>query len=58
MFLRRKLNVCAHCESKLMWKSEVIFGEVVGRVSGDGDGRTIKGMALLLSMWLLWRAVE
>ena len=33
-FLRRRFDVCALSETKLKGKSEVMFGEVVGRVSG------------------------
>ena len=34
MFLRRRFDVCALSETKLKEKGEVMFGEVVGRVSG------------------------
>ena len=34
MFLRRRLDVCALSETKLNGKGEVMFGEVVGRMSG------------------------
>ena len=34
MFLRQKLDVCALSETKLQRKGEVMFGEVVGMVSG------------------------
>ena len=32
---------------------EVMFGEMVFRVSGMGVGRAREGVALLLSIWLL-----
>ena len=34
MFLSQKLDVCALSETKLHRKGEVMFGEVVGMVSG------------------------
>ena len=34
MFGRRRMNVLALCETKMKGKREVVFGEVVGRVSG------------------------
>ena len=50
MFLRWRLDVCAPSETKLKERGEVIFGEVVGRVSGvAGGGRERDGVALLLS---------
>ena len=39
-------------------KGEVMFGEVVGRVSGVGGGKAIEGVVLYLSMQLLWCVVE
>ena len=43
MFLRRRFGVCALSETKLKGKGEVMFGEVVGRMSGvavdNGEGR-------------------
>ena len=43
MFLRWKLDVCALSETKFKGKCEVLFGEVVGRVSdvggSEGEGR-------------------
>ena len=54
MFLRRRLNVYAlNDETKLKGKCEVI-----GRVSGMDGGRAREGVALLLSLWLLWCVVE
>ena len=58
MFLRRRFDVCALNETKLKWKGEVMFGEVVGRVSGVERGRARVGVALLLSGWLLRFVVE
>ena len=34
MFLRRRFDMCALSETKLKGKGEVMFGEVVCRVSG------------------------
>ena len=45
--------MCALSETKLKGKGEVIFGEVVSRVSGIVGGRAREGVALLLSVWLL-----
>ena len=39
MCLRRRLDVCALSETKLKGKGEVMFGEVVGRVSDVEGGR-------------------
>ena len=41
--------MCALSETKLKGKGEVMFGEVVGRVSGVAVGRARDGVALLLS---------
>ena len=49
MFLRRRLDVCALSETKLNARGEVMFGEVVGRVSGLARGRESEGVVLLLS---------
>ena len=49
MFLRRRFEVCALSETKLKRKGEVIFGEVVDRVSGVAVGLAREGVALLLS---------
>ena len=40
MFLMRRFDVCAVSETNLNGKGEVMFGEVVGRVSGVAVGRT------------------
>ena len=58
MFLGRKFDVCAISETKLKGKGEVMFGEVVGRVSGVAGGRAREGLALLLSVWLMRCVVE
>ena len=50
IFLRQKCDVCAVRETKLKGKGEVMFGEVVGRLSGVRGGRARKGVALLLSI--------
>ena len=44
MFLRRRFDVCALSETKLKGKGEVMFGEVVGRVSGIAVGRAMEGV--------------
>ena len=48
-FLRRRLDVCSLSKTKLKGKGEVMFGEVVGRMSGVVGGRAKEGVALLLS---------
>ena len=58
MFLRRRFDVCALSETELKGKGEVMFGEVVGRVSGVAVGRARKGVALLLSGRLMRCVVE
>ena len=58
MFLRRSFDVCALSETKLKGKGEVIFGEVVGRVSGVEVGRAREGVTLLLSGRLMRCVVE
>ena len=50
--------MCALSETKLKGKGEVIFCEVVGRVSGMAGGRARGGVALLLSGWLMRCVVE
>ena len=44
--------MCALSETKLKGKGEVIFGEVVGRMSGVEGGRAREEVALLLRGWL------
>ena len=50
--------MCALSETKLKGKSEVMFGEVVGRVSGVAVGTVREGVALLLSGRLMRCVVE
>ena len=50
--------MCALSETKLKGKGEVMFGEVVGRVSGVARGMASEGVALLLSGWLMRCVVE
>ena len=57
-FLRRRFDVCALSETRLKGKGEVMFGEVVGRVSGVAVGRAREGVALLLSERLMRCVVE
>ena len=57
-FLRRRLALCALTETTLKGKGEVVFGEVVGRVSGVAGGRAREGVALLQIEWLLRCVVE
>ena len=45
IFLRQRFDVCALSETKLKGKGEVMFGEVVGRVSGVAAGRAREGVA-------------
>ena len=45
-------------ETKLKGKGEVMFGEVVGRVSSVACGRVREWVALLLSGWLIRCVVE
>ena len=51
MFLRRRFDVCALSGTKLKGKGEVMFGEVVGRVSrcgrqGEGGGGPVAEWAI------------
>ena len=55
--------MCAPSETKLKGKGEVMFSEVVGRVSGVAAGRAREGVALLLSGRLMrcivdWKEVS
>ena len=50
--------MCALSETKLNWKSEVMFGDVVGKVSGVAGGIDREGVAQLLSGWLMRCVVE
>ena len=58
MFLRRRFDVCALSETKLKGKSEVMFGEVVGRMSGVAVGRAREGVSLLLGGRLMRCVVD
>ena len=58
MFDRRRMDVLALCETKIKGKGEVVFGEVIGRVSGVERGRAREGVALLLSRWMVNKVVE
>ena len=58
MSLRRMFDVCALSDTRLKGKGEVMFGEVVGRVSGVEGGRAREWVALLLSGWLMRCVVE
>ena len=58
IFLRRRFDVCALSETKLKGKGEVMFVEVVGRVSGVAVGRAREGVALLLSGRLMRCVVQ
>ena len=55
-FLRQRFDVCALIETKPKEKGKVMFGEVVGMVSGVAVGWAREGAALLLS-WQLMRCV-
>ena len=39
MLFRQRFDVCALSETKLKGKGEVMFGEVVGKVSGVARGK-------------------
>ena len=58
MYLRRRFDVCALSETKPKEKGEIMFGEVVGRVSGMAGGRVREGVALLLGGLLMRCVVE
>jgi len=49
MFDRRRIDVLALSETKMKGKCEVMFGGVVGRMSGIEGGRAREGVGLLLS---------
>ena len=57
-FLRWRLDMWALSQTKLKGRGEVMFGEVVGRVSGVAGGRAREGVSLVLSEWLLRCVVE
>ena len=50
--------MCALSETKLKGKGEVMFGEVMGRVSGVAVGMAREGVAMLLSGRLIRCVVE
>ena len=58
MFLRWRFDVCALSETKLKGKGEVMFGDVVGRVSGVAEARGRELVALVLNGWLMRCVVE
>ena len=58
MFLRGRFDVCVLSKTKLKGKGEAMYGEAVGRMSGVAGGRARKGVALLLSGWLMRCVVE
>ena len=63
VFVERKMDVLALCETKMKGKGEEEFGEVKGRISGVERGRAREGVALLLSERMLekvvaWREVS
>ena len=57
MFVERKMDVLALCETKMKGRGEAEFGEVIGRISGIERGRTREGVALLLSERMLRKVV-
>ena len=58
LFVRRKMDVLALCETKMKGKGEVQFGGVNGRVSGVQNGRAREGVAILMSEWLQKNVIE
>ena len=50
--------MCASSEKKLKERGEVIFDEMIYRVSGARGEIPLEGVALSLSMWLLRCVVE
>ena len=57
MFVKRKMDVLALCETKMKGKGEAEFGEVTGRISGVERGRAREGVALLLSERMVKKVV-
>ena len=55
---RRMLDVFALNETKLKGRGEMMFGDVIGRVSGVSAGRAREGVALLVSERVKERVVE
>ena len=58
VFVKRKMDVLALCETKMRGKGEVEFGEVIGRKSGVENGRAREGVAMLLSERLKQKVLE
>ena len=63
VFVKRKMDVLALCETKMKGKGNSEFGEVIGRISGVEGGRAREGVALLLSermmkMVVAWKEVS
>ena len=58
MFVERKMDILALCETKMKGKGEAEFGEVKGRISGVERGRAREGVAMLLSERMKRRVVE
>ena len=58
MFVKRKMDVLALCETKMKGKGEAEFGEVTGRISGVERGRAREGVALLLSERMVKKVVS
>ena len=50
--------MCALSETKLKGRCEVMFGKVVGRVSGVAGGGARERVSIFLSEWLLSCVVE
>ena len=57
MFVKRKMDVLALCETKMKGTGEAKFGEVTGRISGVERGRAREGVALLLSERMMKKVV-
>ena len=58
IFVRRKMDVLALCETKMKGKGEVMFGGMTGRISGPERGRAREGVALILNKWMSKLVVE
>ena len=57
MFVKRKMDVLALCETKMKGKGEAEFGEITGRIAGVESGRAREGVALLLSERMMSKVV-
>ena len=51
MLSKRRIDALALCETKMKGKGEVVFGEVVGRVSGVERGRE-REKCSIIAMWM------